>query len=106
MRLVCLCRYAVVFAFFFEGRLVSPLYALAFALTLSGLVTYHRALPPTFATFATAERAALRGSEDCAANAPKGGGLGGDEEVGKEAPVLQSPLYAAPECSHLRRDRG
>lgn len=39
--------YAVLFAYFVNGTSVPPLYFVAFAFTLSGLLIYHRTAPPT-----------------------------------------------------------
>jgi hypothetical protein len=102
----------VVFAFFFEGRVVSPLYGVAFSLTLGGLALYHRAPAPTFApTFGAAKVAKAPlfgpsdgggGAVDCAATRPARAGE--DEGAADREPSLQqhqhhqhqhqSPLYS------------
>ena len=88
------------FAFFFEGRVVSPLYGLAFCLTLGGLLLYHRAPPPTFASTHRAPLVVAKSGEngDRAARFSDGGttGDGAIEDQNHEPPPQdrQSPLHS------------
>jgi solute carrier family 35 protein F1/2 len=90
--------YAVVFAYFVQGNLVSVLYAPAFGCTMAGIFVYHRAPKPTFAHTRRAA-AANTAFSAAAAFAPTASAAAAIDPTPAAEPAAEAPTERAVRLS-------